>query len=236
MLSSLKKDLRKYVNKEKALFYPRFFKSGKGEYAEGDWFIGVTVPLSRKVAKKYKDLSFEDLNMLLQSPIHEERLVSLLILIHKFNNVNQKEKEKLYNYYLSSTKYINNWDLVDLSADKIVGGYLLGKKDRLILVKLAKSKNLWERRIAVIATFQFIKEKKEYRDTFTVSEILLNDRHDLIHKAVGWMLREVGKRVSKDKEEAYLKTRYKQMPRTMLRYAIEHFPESRRKQYLQGTV
>ncbi len=213
----------------------RFFKTGKGEYAENDIFYGLSVPQSRVIAGKYKDLQLNDVLALLKSKIHEARLIALLILVHKFQKGDQEQRYKIYNCYLSNTKYINNWDLVDLSADKIVGAYLLDK-DRDILEKLAMSTSIWERRISIIATFQFIKEKKEYKDTFKISKILLFDKHDLIQKAVGWMLREVGKRVSEAKEEEFLKPVYKKMPRTMLRYAIERFPEEKRLRYLKGQV
>ena len=238
----LSKDLRKFSSKEKAKFLPRFFKAGPGGYAEGDKFIGVSVPDSRKIAKKYHDLSLNGIQKLLKSEIHEERLVALLILIEQYKKANQKDKEKIFNFYLKNTKYINNWDLVDLSAHKIVGEYLvknphcttrfkgLAFKGESMLNYLAKSENLWERRIAIISTFAFIKIGK-FDKTLEISNILLHDKHDLIHKVVGWMLREVGKR-SLETEEAFLKKYYKTMPRTMLRYAIERFPKDKRRAYL----
>ena len=258
MLAKLRNDLKNLANPAKARILQRFFKTGKGEYGEGDVFLGITVPDSRKIAIRYKDLPLTDIKKLLQSKIHEERLIALLILVHNFTKGDEKKRKEIFDYYLLHTKYINNWDLVDLTADKIVGTYLLDKlplslRDieqsgtRLprrsfltprndILKRLAKSDNLWERRIAIIATYQFIKEKKEYKDTFAVAEILLHDKHDLIQKAVGWMLREVGKRVSQDVEESFLQKHYREMPRTMLRYAIEHFSKEQQSAYLQGMV
>ena len=234
-LGDLKKELRKYANAEKATFFPRFFKTGKGEYGEGDQFIGVTVPNVRTVAKQFKNLPLKDIKSLLYSPIHEERLVALLILVDQFQKGNEETRRTIFDFYLSHTKQVNNWDLVDLTAPYIVSKYLLDKP-RGILYKLAKSRNLWERRIAIMGTFAFITKNKEYEDTFKIAEILLHDKHDLIHKAVGWMLREVGKRISRGKEEEFLKKHYKTMPRTMLRYAIEKFPEDKRKAYLKGTI
>jgi 3-methyladenine DNA glycosylase AlkD len=231
MLISLQKDVQKIANPEKAKILARFFKTGKGEYGEGDQFIGLTVPQSRKIAVQYQALSFSDVSMLLQSPIHEERLIALLLLVHNFQKGDEKKKKEIYEFYLAHTRYINNWDLVDLSSDKIVGGYLL-ERDRTILYHLADSTNIWERRIAVLATFHFIKEKKEDADIFAIAEVLLHDQDDLIQKAVGWMLREVGKRISEKKLEEFLLPRYKHMPRTMLRYTIERFPEEKRKRYL----
>jgi 3-methyladenine DNA glycosylase AlkD len=192
--------------------------------------LGLTVPQSRKIAIKFKDLSFSDIKKLLQSKIHEERVIALLILVHNFEKGSKEHQKDIYDYYLKNTKYINNWDLVDLSADKIVGQYLLDKsKD--ILFRLAHSENLWERRISIVATYQFIKDGR-YQETLTISKMLLNDQHDLIHKAVGWMLREVGKKCSEDLLVEFLGKHYKQMPRTMLRYAIERLQEKLRKKYL----
>ncbi|MEM2131084.1 MAG: DNA alkylation repair protein, partial [Candidatus Woesearchaeota archaeon] len=197
-----------------------------------DLFLGLNVPEQRKIAKKYKELSINDLQELLNSKFHEHRLIALLILIEKYNKLKKDiEKKQIIDFYLKNTKNINNWDLVDLSCHKILGDYLLDK-DRTILYKLAKSSDLWEKRISIISTFAFI-NNKEYETTFKIAEILLNDRHDLIHKAVGWMLREIGKRISIEKEEEFLKKYYKKMPRTMLRYAIERFDEKKRKYYLK---
>lgn len=204
-----------------------FFKTGKGGYAEGDIFLGVVVPETRKLVKKYKNIALKDAVKLLRSKIHEERLAALLILVDKFQT--DQGKEEIYNLYLKNTKHINNWDLVDLSAGQIVGDYLF-VKPKTILFKLARSKNFWERRIAIMATFNFIK-KNQFKETLKIAEMLLIDTHDLIHKAVGWMLREVGKRNLKV-EDDFLKKHYQKMPRTMLRYAIEKFPEKKRGRYL----
>src|SRR3989344_3017626 len=230
-VDELKKELHKHANAEKAKFFPRFFKAGKGEYAEGDKFIGVTVPRSRLVAKQFKGLSLSEVKHLLYSPIHEERLVALLILVTRFKKGDEKIQTEVFDFYLSHTKQVNNWDLVDLSAPNIVGMYLLDKS-RADLYKLARSTNLWEKRITIVATHRFI-TNGECEDTFSIAELLLHDKHDLIHKAVGWMLREVGKRVSREKEEEFLKKHYKTMPRTALRYAIEHFEEEKRRAYLE---
>ncbi len=232
-LSSLKKDLRSQASKEKAKILQRFFKTGPGEYGEGDVFLGVTVPKVRSVARQYLKLPFSDVKKLLQSKVHEERLCALLILVEKFGQADAKEQKQLYGFYLLNTKYINNWDLVDLSADKIVGTYLMDKP-KSILTKLAHSKNMWERRIAIIATFRFIKNN-QFNKTLKIAKLLLYDEHDLLHKAVGWMLREVGKR-SLETEEVFLRKYYKNMPRTMLRYAIERFQEKKRQAYLKGRI
>lgn len=227
-LSDLKKDLKRLENKDQAELLGRFFKTGKGEYGEGDTFLGVRVPDQRRIAKKYQDLGLNDIQKLLDSSFHEHRQVALIILTLKYKKA--EDKKKLVDFYLKNTKRINNWDLVDLSAYKILGNYLLDK-DRKILYKLAKSKNLWEKRIAVLSTFEFIAHD-QFDDSLNIAEILLNDSHDLIHKAVGWMLREVGKK-NHAVEEKFLKKHYKTMPRTMLRYAIEKFPEKKRKFYMQ---
>ncbi|MEK6948765.1 MAG: DNA alkylation repair protein [Nanoarchaeota archaeon] len=229
MLKQLRKELDGLKNPEKAKILARFFKTGKGEYGEGDVFLGLMVPESRKVAIKYKELQFGDIKDLLNSKIHEERLISLLILVHNYKNGNNAQKEKIFDFYLKNAKKVNNWDLVDLTADKIIGAHLIGK-DTSILFKLAKSDNLWERRIAIISTFYFIRNNM-FDDTFKISEILMNEKHDLIQKAVGWMLREVGKK-NQEEEEKFLLKHYKKMPRTMLRYAIEKFDEDKRKIYL----
>lgn len=234
-LGTLRDELTQLKDPVKAKVLTRFFKTGKGEYGEGDVFLGLTVPQSRKLTQKHKDLTFTEIAELLKSKVHEERLIALLILVHNFQAGDAETKDKIYNFYITHTKYVNNWDLVDLSADKIVGAYLLDKS-RDLLYKLAKSKNVWERRIAMITTYQFIKERKEYQDTFKIADILLGDTHDLIHKAVGWMLREVGKRVSEKALINYLKSRYKNMPRTMLRYATERLPEKKRRAFIDGLV
>ena len=231
-LTGLKKIVKKYSNQEAAIFLQRFFKTAKGEYAEGDIFAGIKVPVSRKIAKQFKDLSLNDLSKIIKSKIHEKRLIALFILVDKMKKPDEKEKEKIYKFYLKNLKYVNNWDLVDLSAEKVIGDYLFDKKKEL-LFKLAKG-NLWERRISVMSTFNFIK-KKDYSTTLKICKLLLNDKEDLIHKATGWMLREIGNRDLK-REEGFLKLHYRNMPRTMLRYAIEKFPEKKRKSYLLGKI
>lgn len=232
-LRELRKELKKEANKEQAVILQRFFKTGKGEYGEGDKFYGIKVPVQRRIAKKNKDISLNDIQELLNSAVHEERLVSLFILVDQYTKGDDKVKEKLFRFYLKNTKKINNWDLVDLSAPKIAGAHLLNR-DKGILFKLAVSSNIWEKRIAILSTYTFIKNK-HYDTTFEIADILLNDKHDLIHKGVGWMLREVGNQ-NPDEEEKFLKKHYKQMPRTMLRYAIEKFPEYKRKAYLRGII
>lgn len=230
--AEVKKDLQVFAAPEKAKILSRFFKTGKGEYGEGDVFIGVQVPYMRKVAKKYfKDISLNEVEKLLTSKIHEHRLTGLLILTYKFPKLSQEEKKETVDFYLSHTAYINNWDLIDLSAPKILGEYFLDKpNERKILYKLAKSKSLWERRIAILTTYTFIR-KGDFKDTLMISEILLKDEHDLIHKGVGWMLRELGNKDQKTEEE-FLKKYYKKMPRTMLRYAIEKFDDKKRKFFM----
>ncbi len=228
-LARIKAELRKLGTPQKAKASAWFFKTGPGHYGEGDKFLGLTVPEQRAVAKKYSSLDYKSLKTLLNSPYHEERLVSLLILVERFKKGDAKERGNIYRFYFNNSKQVNNWDLVDLSADKIVGSFLL-HKPRGILYKLAKSTNLWQKRIAIVATFAFIRAG-QFTDTFKISEILLNDRHDLIHKAAGWMLREAGKR-NRPALEKFLRAHYKQMPRTMLRYAIEKFPGARRQYYM----
>jgi len=232
-LNDIRIDLRKIADLEKAKLLQRYFKTGKGEYAEGDVFLGISVPEVRKVGMKHKSITLKETEKLLKSKIHEERFIALEILVMKFDSGNEKEKKEIYDFYLKNTKSINNWDLVDTSALYIIGKYLIGKK-REVLYKLAKSKNLWERRISIISTAAFI-VNKDFDDTFKISKILLTDKEDLIHKAVGWMLREVGKRDLKA-EETFLNKYYTNMPRTMLRYAIEKFPEAKRKDYLKGKI
>ena len=235
-LSELKALLHSYADPDKGKLLSRFFKTGKGEYAEGDRFIGVTVPNTRKVAKAFRNLGVDDITALLHSPIHEERQIALFILVEQFNKADEINKKKIFKLYLYNTAYINNWDLVDLTAPRIVGGYLADKSDRKILYSLAKSKNLFEKRIAILATLYFIVKQQDYKDTFAISEMLMHEKHDLIHKAVGWMLREVGKRISQPAEEDFLKKHYKTMPRTALRYAIERFEEGKRRKYIEGKI
>lgn len=233
-LAEIKKEVALYTNEEKGKFFQKFFKTGKGQYAEGDLFLGISVPTIRSIAKKYVDKSsIKEAESLLNSKFHEERLLSLIILVYKFEKAEKKEKEEIFNFYIKNTSKINNWDLVDVSAANIVGRHILDK-DVSIIYSLAKSKNLWEKRIAIVSTYAFIKSG-ELEHTFKISETLMNDKHDLIHKAVGWMLREAGKKNQKALEN-FLKKHYKSMPRTALRYAIERFPQERRKQYLKGKI
>ncbi len=231
-LNAIKKDLETLADKSKIPDYQRFFKTKKGEYAEGDKFIGINVPNQRIIAKKYKNISLQIAEELLQSNIHEHRLTALLIFTYKFPKSSEEEQKEIITIYLKNTKYINNWDLVDLSAPKLLGEYFLRHStERSILYKFASSKNLWEKRIAMLSTYTFIK-KKSFDYALKLAEILINDKHDLIHKAVGWMLREIGK-INQETEEAFLLKYYKTMPRTMLRYAIEKFSEKKRKFYLE---
>ena len=232
-LESLRREIRRLGSPERAKHSLRFFRTGPGEYGEGDKFLGLTVPEMRAIAKQYSNLDHDEVLQLLQSEWHEDRVVALLLLVDGYARGDETRRRRIHRAYLENTHRINNWDLVDMSAASIVGGHLDAAEISL-LVKLAKSKDLWERRIAIVATFHFIK-RGELAPTLRISEILLNDNHDLIHKAVGWMLREVGK---KDRKvlDAFLAKHYREMPRTMLRYAIERHPEPIRKRYLAGTV
>ncbi len=273
MLKALKTEIKKLADPKKALILQRFFKTGEGGYGAGDVFLGLMVPQQRELVKKYwADATLADLDKLIKSKFHEERLIALLILVAKFSSppltpptrggksaisspfmgearrgINSKIEyfqspacqhlmaqpltgRSIFKFYLSHTKYINNWDLVDLSAPNIVGEYLVNE-NRAILYRLAKSPSLWERRIAILATFAFIK-RRQTKDTITIAEILLADKHDLIHKAVGWMLREVGKRCSEKILMDFLNANIQKMPRTTLRYAIERLPKKIKKHYL----
>ena len=232
-LSDFKKVLKSSANKQKVVVMQRYFKTGKGEYGEGDIFIGITVPLQRKIAKQFSDLSLDNIKELVYSKIHEERLIAFLILVKRFQKADEKSKKEIYNFLIKNKKQINNWDLVDLTAPKTIGEYLL-ERDKTILFKLASSKNVWDRRISMMSTFPSIRNG-EFQTTFKLAEILLNDEHDLIQKTVGWMLREIGK-IDMNAEETFLKKYYRKMPRTMLRYAIEKFPEIKRKKYLNGQM
>ncbi|MBI4852105.1 MAG: DNA alkylation repair protein [Acidobacteria bacterium] len=225
--------LQSLANPEIAKHSQRYFKTKPGQYAEGDIFLGIRAPQLRLLAKEYKSLKINRVEELLKSKFHEQRTLALLILVLIFPRANEIDQQQIYDLYLSNTKFINNWDLVDCSAEHIVGRFLFNK-DRSILYQLVKSNDLWERRISIISTFHFIRNK-DFIDTLKISELLLKDTHDLIHKAVGWMLREVGKRDLKT-EEAFLALHYKTMPRTMLRYAIEKFPEEIRQKYLKGKI
>jgi len=230
----IKNELNKFADKKQAKNLQRYFKTGKGQYGEDDVFLGLRAAEIKLVARKYYQTADLDIiQKLLHSVCHEDRVLALRILTYKFPKANETEQKKIYNFYLKNTTRINNWDLVDLSAPNIVGRWLLNH-DRKILYKLARSKNLWERRIAIISTFTFIRAG-QIEDTIKIAKILLSDQHDLIHKAVGWMLREVGKK-NLPALEQFLKTHYYKIPRTMLRYAIEKFPEAKRKKYLKMPV
>ena len=233
MLNEVQRQLRQIGDESIARHSAGFFKSGKGEYAEGDRFLGIRVPVLRKLVKEYPDLTISQMTSLLRSKYHEERLLAVLMLVAHYNKAGENGKQRIYDLYLENTRYINNWDLVDSSAEHIVGAYLWGL-DKSPLYALARSESLWERRISIMSTYHFIK-KNEFRDALKISKILLKDKEDLIHKAVGWMLREIGNR-DLAKEEGFLKVHYQKMPRTMLRYAIEKFPEKKRQGYLKGKV
>jgi len=232
MLTTLRRESNKLSSKKRAKHNQRYFKTGDGQYGYGDVFIGLTVPQCRDLAGKYKDISFDDIGKLLRSEIHEERLIALLILVYQFENDELLER-RIYEFYLKNTKFVNNWDLVDASAANIAGGYLIDKP-KGILHELAKSNNIWERRISIIATHKFIKNGM-VKEALEIAEELVQDENDLIQKALGWTLREVGKKNLK-KEQKFLKKHYQKMGRTALRYAIEKFPESVRKAYLSGKI
>ena len=232
-LTRIQQRLRQRATKEKADVLQRFFKTGPGQYGEGDKFLGVMVPNIRAVVKEFRDIPLSEVETLLRSPWHEERLCALLLLVHQFEKGDDGQRKRIYTLYLRSTRYINNWDLVDLSAPKIVGAFLDGGS-RSLLYRFVRSKSLWERRIAILATFHAIR-KGDFTDALALSERLFGDDEDLMHKAVGWMLREVGK---KDVSvlEGFLRKHHHRMPRTALRYAIERFPEAKRQRYLNGSV
>lgn len=250
-IRKVKKELQQKARPEKAPFLQRYFKTGKGEYGHGDVFIGITVPELRKIAHRYIDLSLDDISKLLKDTIHEYRFVALEILVAKYEHYEkekknystamsnienvksmQKKQKGIVTFYFLHMSYINNWDLVDTSAPYIVGHYMYENvKERKKLYKLARSKNTWERRISIVSTFYLI-GKEEFKDTLAIAELLLTDAHDLIHKSVGWMLREVGKR-SPETLEMFLNTHALKMPRTMLRYAIERFTLEKRMRYMK---
>lgn len=225
------RDLLALANPDQALILQRFFKTAPGQYGHGDRFLGIKVPLTRRVAKTHRHLPLPQIRKLLLSPWHEERLAALFILVYQFTQSDEPCRQQIYDLYLSHTHRINNWDLVDSSAEHIVGAHLL-HKSRDPLFTLARSASLWERRIAILATFHFIR-RNEFAPTLSIAELLLNDKEDLIHKAVGWMLREVGKR-DLPAEESFLRPHCPRMPRTMLRYALERFPHPLRQRYLTG--
>lgn len=227
-ITSIKAELDSLGRPERAKVSKTFFKTGPGEYGEGDEFIGITVPDTRVVAKKYLLLPFGEVEELLNSRIHEYRLCALLILVYRFDKY-PEDRQRIYEFYLSHTTQINNWDLVDVTSPNIVGEYLQARP-RKKLYELSRSKNLWEKRIAIVSTYAFIK-KHQFADTLAISEILLHDKHDLIHKAIGWMLREVGKR-SKASLQEFLRKHAATMPRTTLRYAIERMSPQERKRWM----
>jgi len=227
MLNSLIKEFQDKASPERARHAQGFFKTGKGQYGEGDVFLGLTMPEQKKIIQKYIGLPLTKVQKLLDSEIHEYRMAAGIILTHKY----KKDPEEIFNFYLKNAKKFNNWDLVDITCTRVIGQFLFDNpQHKKILYQLARSKDLWEKRIAIVSTYTFIKYK-EFEDTLAISELLLKDTHDLIHKAIGWMLREVGK---KDEEvlKNFLKQHYNQLPRTTLRYAIERFPEQERKKWL----
>ncbi len=243
-IANLRSELRSHADSVRAKHSQRFFKTGPGEYGHGDVFLGVTVPVQRQIAKSYYHLSLHDIEQLLQSNVHEQRLTAIIILVAQFKKGDATTRKSIYDFYLKNTKYINNWDIVDSSAPYIVSVYLWDNYAQTsspsvetikILSKLARSKSVWDRRIAIMSTAYFI-QQGDINETFAIAEILLHDEHDLIQKAVGWMLREVGNSVGIENEEGFLKKHYKTMPRTMLRYAIEKFPEAKRQAYLKGAI
>ena len=234
--AKLIKELKQHQNKEKQIILKRFFKTGKGEYGEGDLFWGISVPQQRIIAKKFQNLNLQDISILLDSSVHEVRLTSALILVIKYQeSKNEVEKKRIVDFYLNKLERFNNWDLIDLSSYKILGNYLYNfKRSKAILVlkDLAKSSSLWRRRAAIVSTLYFIRQKR-HQETFIIAKMLQTDKHDLIHKACGWMLREVGKRVGEDILCLYLNKNCKRMARVSLRYAIERLPQKKRKMYLK---
>lgn len=227
----LHKLLLEKVNSEKAAFFPYFFKTGPGEYGEGDEFLGVTVPNIRKVAKQGRGLSLSEIEKLLESKWHEDRLLAVILLVMQFEKGDEAAQKSIYDFYLANTKYVNNWDIVDSSARQIVGGYLYVLPKSRTLELLANSESIWERRIAMIATFYYL-TKGEPGPTLEIAELLIDDKEDLMHKAVGWMLREMGKRIDANLLRDFLEKHAATMPRTTLRYAIEHFSPEERKMWL----
>ncbi len=229
LVNEIRKKLKALANADKAAILQRFFKTAPGEYGEGDIFLGINAPTLKALVKEYKNISVTEAEELLHSDLHEERALALQFWVRLYAQKNPDNKELIYQRYLANTDWINNWDLVDATAAHIVGHHLL-QRDRKILFQLAKSGSLWKRRMSIIATHHFIRQH-DFVDTLKIAAILINDKEDLMHKAVGWMLREVGNRDLKTEEE-FLEKHYQQMPRTMLRYAIEKFPEPKRKFWL----
>ncbi|MCB0385060.1 MAG: DNA alkylation repair protein [Bdellovibrionales bacterium] len=230
----LQQRLRQFASTQRAKLNQRFFKTGKGEYGYGDIFLGVTMPDCRKVAKEFRDLSLADTKKVVKSKYHEERMAGLIILVQKYEKAGtEEEKEKIYKTYVDHFRFINNWDLVDVTCPRVVGQHLQ-TRDRKVLYNWVNSESLWTRRIAIISTLWFVKDG-DLVDAFKLAKVLLRDEHDLIHKAVGWVLREAGKK-DLDRLEIFLRKHCRTMPRTMLRYAIEKFPERKRQMYLKGNV
>ena len=230
-------DLKKSANPKKVEHSKRFFKTGPGEYGEGDKFLGVTVPEIRKAASKHKDISLDELRTLVSNKLHEVRLMGLIILVNKYKKSKLHiEKQEIVDFYINNLEYVNNWDLVDSSAHHILGAFVYEHPAYYsALLTLANSQDLWKKRVAMVSTYYFIKNGSS-KECYEIADILINDEHNLIHKAVGWMLREAGKNVSESELKEYLKSYYKTMPRTMLRYAIEKFPKHERDKYLKGQV
>ncbi len=233
MLQRLRTEMETLADPRVAAQSQRFFKTGPGQYGEGDHFIGIRVPELRRLARKYEALGMEAAERLLQSKTHEHRQVALFILVNQFKRGSETTRQRIYTLYQRNLGHINNWDLVDASAPHIVGAWL-ENRSRSPLKRLARADALWERRMAILATFHYIR-KGEFEETLRMAQMLLKDREDLIHKAVGWMLREVGKRAP-ETAEVFLRRHYRAMPRTMLRYAIEKFPEAKRQAYLKGEL
>lgn len=233
MIEEIQQHLTTLSDSADAQFLQGFFKTGPGQYGEGDLFRGIRVPVLRRLVKQFSTLTLPENEQLLHSPYHEDRLLALLLLVNSYRTSDNARQAAIYELYLANTAYINNWDLVDSSAEHIIGAWLWDKS-RVPLQQLATSVSLWERRIAILATFHYIK-KHEFNEALRIAGLLLHDREDLMHKAVGWMLREIGKR-NPEREEEFLAEHYRTMPRTMLRYAIEKFPEQRRQAYLKGTL
>uniref|UniRef100_A0A914XAV1 DNA alkylation repair protein n=1 Tax=Plectus sambesii TaxID=2011161 RepID=A0A914XAV1_9BILA len=232
VVTIIEEQMRKLGKKSRAANSQKFFKTGKGGYGEGDVFLGITMPEIRTVAREHLHIELKSVEQLLKSPLHEIRMLAAVILTDCAKKAKtDKEKKLLYDCYMTNRAHINNWDLVDVSAPEVVGGYLVDK-DRSILHELARSESLWDRRIAVLATFRFIKTA-DFDDSIKLAEALLEDKHDLIHKAIGWMLREIGKKHMAT-AELFVSTHCDTMPRTMLRYAIERYPEAKRKRYLNS--
>ena len=230
----MRRSLRAHAHPSRVPGVTRFFKCGPGEYGEGDVFIGVTVPAQRTIARRFRNLPLAQVEILLTSPVHEERLTALLILVDQFTRGDDRTRGRIFRLYMRRLRFVNNWDLVDSSAAQIVGGWL-ADRPRDLLDRLARSQHLWSRRVAMIATFHFI-QRGDHRDAIRIATILVNDGHDLIHKATGWMLREVDKRASPAALKAFLNRHAATMPRTMLRYAIERLPEVERRRWMSRAI